>query len=375
MARALVNALISEADIIASPNSPKVTGAVSALKRLENRRKSALTAEQSYPKENKQPPSNVQSTATAGPSTRSLSPQPIINESTAPSTSLARAVDASQPDQLHEDDWRQQEADDEDDGSPLASEAKIREIGSQVYRMSTQRQAESNKENIEVPMSQPDQSSASGRQRHFIDAQPGAHKVHFDDSQDSRGNDQGTQMSDVSADVGFQDAPGLSREVILTRRGQKPASKRSAEDPVVLQRVSPKKTRVQEPSSSRHLSHTQDRPADEPEPSPLYEEVRSAHAAARERNTIMEKPKQMRKPWSQDEITTLVELIAEYGVSWSLLMKQDNEKVLWKRDQVALKDKARNIKMDFLKYVASYPKKYRYLTYLQGWSNVAPEFR
>ena len=63
---------------------------------------------------------------------------------------------------------------------------------------------------------------------------------------------------------------------------------------------------------------------------------------------------QQRLRWTDDEVTRLVELIERHGVSWSTLLeldRQDENPKLQDRDQVALKDKARNIKMDFLKYV------------------------
>ena len=64
------------------------------------------------------------------------------------------------------------------------------------------------------------------------------------------------------------------------------------------------------------------------------------------------KQPQQRSRWTDEEIERLVELIGEYGVSWSNLLREDEEyetPALQERDQVALKDKARNMKMDFLK--------------------------
>ena len=50
-----------------------------------------------------------------------------------------------------------------------------------------------------------------------------------------------------------------------------------------------------------------------------------------------------------------MELIENYGVSWAYLLMMDGEHpkgaVLQQRDQVSLKDKARNMKINFLKYV------------------------
>jgi hypothetical protein len=67
------------------------------------------------------------------------------------------------------------------------------------------------------------------------------------------------------------------------------------------------------------------------------------------------KKPQQRSRWTEVEVERLVELIEDYGVSWANLLKLDlnhpGRPVLQERDQVSLKDKARNMKMDFLKYV------------------------
>jgi hypothetical protein len=64
---------------------------------------------------------------------------------------------------------------------------------------------------------------------------------------------------------------------------------------------------------------------------------------------------QQRSRWTEAEVERLLELIEDYGVSWAYLLAMDGEHpqgpVLQQRDQVSLKDKARNMKMDFLKYV------------------------
>lgn len=80
---------------------------------------------------------------------------------------------------------------------------------------------------------------------------------------------------------------------------------------------------------------------------------RLVNSGAKERVALRPKRTQTRKPWSEEEIIRLQELINEHGLSWSLLKKMDEEhkggQVLKDRDQVALKDKARNMKLDYLK--------------------------
>jgi hypothetical protein len=75
------------------------------------------------------------------------------------------------------------------------------------------------------------------------------------------------------------------------------------------------------------------------------------------------KQPQVRRPWTQEEELRLVELIGEFGISWSTLKANDDgnldpetesrsgPQILRYRDQVALKDKARNMKVLYLQYV------------------------
>ena len=65
----------------------------------------------------------------------------------------------------------------------------------------------------------------------------------------------------------------------------------------------------------------------------------------------VEKPIQKRQPWLRVEEQRLIELIEEYGTSYSFLKDIDYSTggILADRSQVALKDKARNMKFDYLK--------------------------
>ncbi|SLM39128.1 myb-like dna-binding, partial [Lasallia pustulata] len=65
-----------------------------------------------------------------------------------------------------------------------------------------------------------------------------------------------------------------------------------------------------------------------------------------------QKPAQTRRPWSEEEVDRLIDLIERNGTSWSALLiidKTMKPPLLQDRGQVGLKDKARNIKIDFLK--------------------------
>lgn len=66
--------------------------------------------------------------------------------------------------------------------------------------------------------------------------------------------------------------------------------------------------------------------------------------------TRLKAPKvQTRTRWTQEEENYLLDAIVEHGCSWARIKDQDSGGVLGARDQVGLKDKARNMKFDFLK--------------------------
>ena len=62
---------------------------------------------------------------------------------------------------------------------------------------------------------------------------------------------------------------------------------------------------------------------------------------------------QVRRPWSRSDEDLLIQHIGEYGCAWSELEKIGGYERDFGNMQVDLKDKARNLKTAFLKYVAS----------------------
>ncbi|KAF2665489.1 hypothetical protein BT63DRAFT_459069 [Microthyrium microscopicum] len=60
---------------------------------------------------------------------------------------------------------------------------------------------------------------------------------------------------------------------------------------------------------------------------------------------------QERKKWTEEETSALIAYIEEFGTSWAQIQKEDANRgaILKVRDQVALKDKARNLKFEYLK--------------------------
>lgn len=319
-----------------SANSPKARSATDSLKRIEAARKAARVTEALSRQQNRESTPEIQVTATAGPSTRALEPQRDVVESNVPSTAPDQILDEREAQAQRDDDWQPQ---DTDEGPlPPESERELRQVVSQVNAVRAQRQAESNKENIEFPVDQ---------KRRFIDPQPNAQKVIFDESQGIDSNHQPSQAEDPSSDEGFQSNRMAAN--IVQQRNLKPALKRPSPHRAKSQRSPPKKARIQEISRQSGREAVGERLNDEPSPSPLLDEYMAANSAARERKAFESKPPQTRSPWSEEETETLLALIEEHGTSWALLLKEDSEGTLSSRGQVALKDKARNMKMDYLK--------------------------
>ncbi|KFY66779.1 hypothetical protein V497_00726 [Pseudogymnoascus sp. VKM F-4516 (FW-969)] len=81
-----------------------------------------------------------------------------------------------------------------------------------------------------------------------------------------------------------------------------------------------------------------------------YQRVRETVRAQGAVHTGARKPTQRRTKWSEEETDGLIELIEQHGTSWSDLHRRGHEMGILheSRDQVALKDKARNIKVDYL---------------------------
>lgn len=212
-------------------------------------------------------------------------------------------------------------------------------------------------------------STQGGKKKHFIDPQPNAERLRFDDSQDSQQHiqrrrkrqrddletvaDNGDHQVDtveVSEDEGFQqDRRAISA---VSKASRTRVQNRVVREPVVHQRLSPKKVRT----IPRH-DNLDDEPrgavtrhGQEQTPEPTqFESYKKANEVAKRNVAVVAKKVQTRKPWTDEETETLISLIGDHGISWKLLKEHDSAKILENRDQVALKDKARNMKFDYLK--------------------------
>ena len=219
-----------------------------------------------------------------------------------------------------------------------------------AYRM--QREAESNKENIaEIPESQHTKPS---KKRSIYDQDPNAETVSPIDVQDS---DPNSQENEISSDDGFQ-VQAESSNTAMQRR-LKLATKRPASKPARLQRRSPKKVRVLESIDAHTLdggAHVaREEQETEPSLSQAHKEYVRVNRSAKQIMAVATKPPQRRSAWTGAETDMLYYLITVHGTSWKLLKEEDRAQssLLEARDQVALKDKARNMKMDYLKYVSN----------------------
>ena len=316
-----------------SIESPRAKKAAATLKRRMSNRQASKLAEQASAVDIQGPSSDIQVASTAEPSARAVTPQ---------GKAKAPVIPSSAPARYHDDGWRHQEEDDGDDGPlpALTEEARF----DRVLALRDRVEAESNKENIVE--TQTNLQPPSG-QRRLIDRQENATRVAWD-SQDT-GSNQNADQGDLSEDDFQQQQPPANA---TSRRSLKSSNKRTATEPPRSQGPSPKKVRVQAANGTRAESIAQDRQSAGPQASQV-EEYRAANTAAKERKAWQVKPPQVRKGWTDEETARLLELIEEHGTSWALLKSEDLAAghVLESRDQVALKDKARNMKLDFLKYV------------------------
>ena len=209
-----------------------------------------------------------------------------------------------------------------------------------------QREAESNKENVvEIPESQ---QSKTAQKRSFYDRDPLAERVAPIDSQDI---DSASHLVEISEDEGFQLQAGPSNAA--KQRRMKPATK---------------KVRVHENVDIHTIDSRAGVAGDEQGAelplSQAFEEYVRVNQSAKQRVAVATKPPQSRSAWTSAETDVLYNLITKHGTSWKLLKDKDlaQGKVLKARDQVALRDKARNMKVDYLKYVYKFDDLFSMLT-------------
>lgn len=275
-------------------------------------------------------------------------------------------------------DWQHQDFEDRV-AMPTEAREGLDVMARRVEETKARLEADNNKENLADPgpARQPQhrknqsQSAQGGKKKHFIDPQPNAKRLKFDDSQDSQLQTQPSRKRqrddleavlehednqidavEVSSDEGFQQDRRATGAVSNTTRTQ--AQSRVVREPLVHRRLRPKKAR----STPRHDSlddeprgaitqHDQGKLSEASQ----FENYQKANEMAKRNVAVLPKKVQTRKTWTDEETETLISLIGDHGISWKLLKEQDNAhgSKLKHRDQVALKDKARNMKFDYLK--------------------------
>lgn len=317
----------------------------------------------------------------------SSSSNPRPENSPLPSVQRAKASESRSE---AEDDWRPHSADEEEDDpsqraeAKRVKEAKLATEAKRIVAISNAYEREKKKEKLDQR-----KETASGKlkARAFIDRQESAERVTWDDSQQSNQQKSSRQkgkkraqapveeeeMSDPSEDESFQQNNGPLD--VRERRNIAPTAQRRTAEPA--RKPSPRPAQPTRPSSppdddeddevqidedvGRQIREGVDRhnrgtPAQSQPPSrsqaQIAEQQKRINQLAKNQVRARVPPKvQTRRPWSDEETSALIEYIMEHGTSYAYIKDLDrkDQNVLEGRDQVALKDKARNIKTDYLK--------------------------
>lgn len=223
-----------------------------------------------------------------------------------------------------------------------------------------------NKENRPLPT-----QNKGPTRRHFIDPQENAHRVQFDENSQVAGEPQTRKRPIESADEditpsedeGFEQdkrATNLSRRLVHQPhppRAETPSKRHRPQNSSKGSRFSPEDIDVrlrqeaneQLQASAQRASRGSDLDDDDPvAPAISYAEVRRAASQVPTRVAPL---MQSRVPWDTTETEYLIGLIEQYGNKWSIIAKigTGSGGLRPKRTDVNCKDKARNIKIDFLK--------------------------
>lgn len=266
---------------------------------------------------------------------------------------------------LDADDWQPPQIEDD----PMATEDSRRRVAASIVQHAQILAAAQNKENIQGSMASPYASAPRmGSQRpvlgprnlHYTDAQQGAQTVAWSEtgfSQDipstSRAAKRGyvpgeEEEPEPSQDEGFQQ-DDRNQDIAAKRRAKPGAGQQRPAKRARMTQNEPEDSAVQDNISA---AVNEFNIANEP-PESTLEAYQNSHNRALNMTGSQPKKIQVRKAWTDEETGTLLALIEEHGTSWRLLKEiddgNDGHQMLQGRDQVALKDKARNMKLDFLK--------------------------
>ncbi|GAB7339163.1 hypothetical protein MBLNU457_5827t1 [Dothideomycetes sp. NU457] len=228
--------------------------------------------------------------------------------------------------------------------------------------------------------------SASGKstslptEKSYMDRQRDAQKVHFSQASPQRTRPPGQRKESPSPPPTSSVTGKRTRQdpvILIDDEGQgsqeEPSQDRGFQGNTRSNGVVRRAASI--PNSSRTLPSTLEEPAaapsppkrvrqnpgqsiDRPPPDSTVEDAENKtwgqKAAAinlinRSRARILHGQPQSRTPWGDAEVTWLIELIEKFGTSWKILKDEDEKslKMFAIRDQVGLRDKARNLRVDF----------------------------
>ncbi|KAI9812071.1 MAG: hypothetical protein M1832_000624 [Thelocarpon impressellum] len=356
---------------------------VKALKRRESARRTAHT---------EAPPPLGSNAPARDDGTAAMSAGPPEDQVDVPLAAPARPSADPPAQALQDDDWAPARMDDNEDvyGDHYAGAPPPPTSSAQVLTGYERQQREKNKENRGV------EAGGPPRRRRLIDRQENAQRVEFDDGLDETQPREGKRASpervgedeedeedddsELSQDAGFEhdrrpvdrdrrraDPASPRREPIGTtpsRKGPTRAPRRphrsedddditSPEDQARAARGAKRKPPTASPQQRRHVTPSlasagaaaaaddDDAAIDFSEVSTLAKRVAATRAPGKV---------QVRRAWGAAETARFVAYVEDerFGVSWSKI-EGAKDPLLRGRGQVALKDKARNLKADFLK--------------------------
>ena len=296
-------------------------------------------------------------------------------QSVVPASIPGNSVEEAEPPANFDADWQAPGISDDENNVP-ENENPSQVLAIQILRDQKRLDEDSNKENPLVSLRQPPRQlhenqgpdRALTEKRSLMDRQENAERVSFDsDSQESspshheRSGEQGIQDHEsdhhyeMSQDVGFQTdnrpiTTSIQSRVATSgnRHGLRPTTS-SVRRPRRHQITRNIREAVEEDDVRGAVEQHNNVDVPAPSQSRAYRRVNST--AKLDVSVRVPKKPQTRTPWSVEETGLLLDLIQDNGLSWALIKKIDDsrDKVLWRRDQVALKDKARNMKVDYLK--------------------------
>ena len=272
---------------------------------------------------------------------------------------------------LVDENWQPQQIDDQMDQIQPNPFANSFPTSQQIVQMGQEREAAANKENV-ADASAIQGSTSPGpsnrqvlgpRKLRMVDPQPNAQRVMFDSQpfgdmptgtagtkRDFQTMDGGDFDPEPSQDQGFQTDPRTFD--VSSRRAQKPVTTRAPRKTKKARiNQAPEPTQATDEADPTYVQPEPTAQDDNEPPSSTLGAYQRSKSKAQEVTASQPKKVQVRKAWTDEETGLLLDLIEEHGTSWRLLKQIDfeNNHVLRDRDQVALKDKARNMKLDFLK--------------------------